>query len=351
MGVLKKAMYLPIILVVVNVTLSYMIGGWACKLFSPFQANAQILDLTGKVAIVTGGNTGIGRESVLELARNGAHVILAARNEDKGQSAADGIMSALKGEGGKVEVLKLDLGSLESVKAFADAFLAKNLPLHILLNNAGIMMSPGAMFIGKELDYGYGLTKDGFEQHIGVNHIGHFYLTQLLTEKLKASSPSRVVMVSSASEGLAYSTGIVFDQWTNKGQYEDGQAYGQSKLANLLHAQEFASKMNGTGVSAYACHPGVIHTELGRYMAAEGILGPLQQMFFNFLTFDAPGGALTQLYLATSDTASLNNGGFYYPIGVATKSRHPAASAELAKTLWEETEKAIEEQATYRAQQ
>jgi NAD(P)-dependent dehydrogenase (short-subunit alcohol dehydrogenase family) len=144
---------------------------------------------------------------------------------------------------------------------------------------SSIMMSPGSAFIGKELKYGFGVTSDGFEQHIGVNHVGHFHLLQLLTPTLKASAPARVVILSSSSSKEAPKpAGILFDTWMPSAEhtasnpppeYEDGFAYGQSKLANLLTAREYSARMEGTGVTAYSVHPGVIQTNLFEYMATE----------------------------------------------------------------------------------
>uniref|UniRef100_A0A7S4HIJ7 Oxidoreductase n=1 Tax=Odontella aurita TaxID=265563 RepID=A0A7S4HIJ7_9STRA len=225
------------------------------------------------------------------------------------------------------------------------------------------MKSPGAQYVGKNLTYGFDVTADGFESHIGVNHIGHFYLTKLLTKKLKESAPSRVIAVSSGAEEGSYPGGIRPDLWRPENgimndDYEDGMAYGQSKLANLLFAREFASRMEGTGVSAYSCHPGIVVSELSRYMedrferdvsemgmaekvgvrAINAAIGTL----FGMAQFSTADGALTQLQLETAHASDLKNGGFYHPIGRVVESSHPDGNdAQLQKTLWEETEMAI----------
>ena len=228
------------------------------------------------------------------------------------------------------------------------------------------MKSPGAAFIGQGLTYGFETTKDGFEYHIGVNHVAHTYLTKLLLTKLQESAPSRVVSVSSLAEQNSYDEGIVFDQWVPVNgempeRYEDGNAYGQSKLANLLFAAELASRLNGTGVTAYALHPGVIETELGRYlepvmeeqMQASGKLAfYVQRAFATLFTsafFSAKDGALTQLHLATAPAEELVNGAMYHPIGRVTQPGHPQAQNKtLQAMLWDETEKAIEQRSEYR---
>eukprot|EP00977_Amphora_coffeiformis_P018537 scaffold6566_cov125-Amphora_coffeaeformis.AAC.3 len=294
------------------------------------------------------------------MALKGATVIVGARSPSKGQAAVERInkeIDSTSKDAGAAQFLPLDLSSLASVQSFAEAFLKLDLPLHTLVLNAGIMKSPGSAFVGKDMTYGFETTKDGFEQHIGVNHIGHFYLTQLLREKLVASAPSRVVSVSSMAEMGSYQPeGIRFDMWKVDQQpvdYEDGAAYGQSKLANLLFAKELAAQLNGTGVTAYSCHPGVIQTGLSRYMVAEAesqqkswleaALGDALMSFFNTALFSAPDGALTQLHLATADPSTLVNGGFYHPIGKYVEvPTHPQASNEtLPSILWTETERMI----------
>ena len=316
--------------------------------------------MIGNVVIVTGANTGIGYHTALQMALKGATVIIGARSHSKGQAAVERInqkVDVVSGGNGGAQFLPLDLSSLASVHSFAEEFLKLDLPLHTLVLNAGVMKSPGAAFIGQDMTYGFETTKDGFELHIGVNHIGHFYLTQLLREKLVASAPSRVVSVSSMAEMGSYQPeGIRFDMWkVNKqpADYEDGAAYGQSKLSNLLFAKELAKQLNGTGVTAYSCHPGVIQTELSRYMIAEAeskqkswleeAISTALLSFFNTALFSAPDGVLTQLYLATAGPSSLVNGGYYHPIGkyIETPTHPQASNGTLPSILWTETERMI----------
>lgn len=339
--------------VVMPLGISYAFSGWTAKYTSPNPFfKSDIPDLTGKVVIVTGANVGIGFETAKEIARKGAHVIVASRSKAKGETAVEKIKIDIASDvkEPKVTFLQLDLSSLKSVKSFSESFLAMKLPLHILVNNAGIMKSPGSDFVGKELFYGFEKTSDGLEQHIGVNHIGHFYLTSLLTDKLKASAPARVVTVSSAAEMGGYKGGIRPELWENRGEeYEDGRAYAQSKLANILFANELAERLKGTGVTSYSCHPGIIATELGRYMEQEAQKGSLADKvlnavfgpIFDFAMFKPADGALTQLQLATSPTLPVN-GGYYLPIGTHAQPTNPHASdPTLPKLLWTASEKIV----------
>lgn len=330
-------------------------------------------DLTGKVAIVTGANTGIGYHTALELARNNAHVIVAARNPTKGKDAVSKIIQEVSQSGApadeledRVQFLSLDLSSLASVKAFATSFLKLNLPIDMLVLNAGVMKSPGAEFVGKNLTYGFDVTEDGFESHIGINHIGHFYLTQLLEDKLVASAPSRVVSVSSMAEQNSFKLeGIRFESFKPEtsdappSDYEDGVAYSQSKLANILFARELASRLEDKGVTAYSCHPGVIKTDLFRYFEEEtardleesqqgpiaGFVLQLLGTVFEAGMFEAADGALAQLHLATANATTLQNGQFYHPIGkLIGSAKHPqGTNVTLQKLLWTETERMIAE--------
>lgn len=331
--------------------LSGLLHGWIWKYISPVNfRESMIPDLTGKVALVTGANTGIGFETARGLAENHATVILACRSLAKGQRAIEKINRP------NTILMHLDLGSLKSVKSFAQEFLKKNLPLDMLILNAGIMKSPGEAFGLPRLTYGFELTEDGFEQHIGVNHIAHFYLTQLLWGKLHQTEGSRVISVASSAEISAYEEGMVFDLWEKRGdRYEDGKAYGQSKLANIFFAKEFSIRSGGK-VKAYSLQPGVIKTELGRSLHSEleknfGKMGMVERYVnqglmaaFNFAMMEQKDGALNQIYLATTDAEELENGGFYYPIGRVTEPYHPRGTNETVRELlWTYTESKIQE--------
>jgi len=203
------------------------------------------LDLSGKVCIITGANGGIGFIAAREIAKTKARVILACRGKEKGEEAKKKIVDISKNE--NVEVMSLDLSSLGSVRKFCEEFRAKNIPLHILINNAGIMNVP------------FQKTVDGFESQFAVNHLGHFLLVNLLLDILKNSKPSRIVTISSF---VHFKGTIQFDDLNGEKQYKPSKAYRQSKLANVLFTYELSRKLEGTGVTANAVNPGFVKTEL-----------------------------------------------------------------------------------------
>jgi NAD(P)-dependent dehydrogenase (short-subunit alcohol dehydrogenase family) len=344
---MKAFILVPLVISAIVFGVSNMACGWA-RLYTstllygaPKFTASDIPDLTGKVAVVTGGNTGIGKETARALANKGAHVIITSRSASKGDAAVEDIKSTVPA-GSIVESMQLDLASLRSIEEFSRQFLAKKLPLHVLVNNAGVMKSPGSIWVGQELTYGFELTEDGFEAHIGTNHVGHFHLTSLLEEKLVSSAPSRVVTLSSSSEMLSYEGGIVYDQWRSDKNYEDGAAYGQSKLANVLFAKKLAQRLEGKGVLSYSAHPGVVKSELSRYMEAEMGMNSIIKGIFGSILFETADGALNSLYLATVEPADDHNGGFFYPVATFMESKHPkGATMEMADELWVKTEEAI----------
>lgn len=199
--------------------------------------------------IITGANTGIGKQTAIDLARRGAKIYLACRNFDKCEEARKEIIELTGNK--NVFNRELDLSSLESVRTFSEKFLKEENRLDILINNAGIMICPKS------------LTKDGFETQIGVNHMGHFLLTNLLLDLLKKSSPSRIVVLSSLAHIAGY---IKKDDLNSEKSYNRILAYGQSKLANILFTRHLATKLNGTGVTIYCVHPGSVNTELMRHV-------------------------------------------------------------------------------------
>jgi NAD(P)-dependent dehydrogenase (short-subunit alcohol dehydrogenase family) len=204
-------------------------------------------DLTGKVAVVTGANSGLGLCTARELARAGADVVLAVRSTDRGTTAAADITSAVPGA--RVAVRALDLSDLASVRAFADRFLDEHAALDLLVNNAGIMATP------------YRTTADGFESQFGTNHLGHFALTGRLLPALTAATAARVVTVSSDLHSLGR---LDFGDLQAKRRYRRMRAYGTSKLANLLFTAELDRRATAAGVElrAYAVHPGFASTSL-----------------------------------------------------------------------------------------
>lgn len=204
-------------------------------------------ECAGRVAIVTGANSGIGKETALGLAQHGLHVILACRDMKKADQARDDIIRETGNA--NVKCMKLNLASFKSIRAFADAFLATGSPLHVLINNAGVM--------GKDRS----LTEDGLELTIGVNHFGHFLLTMLLLRRLYESRPSRVINVSSYAHKL---TRMDKDDLMGEKSYNRFHAYGQSKLANIYFTLALAKRIEGTGLTCNALHPGCVHSDISR---------------------------------------------------------------------------------------
>jgi NAD(P)-dependent dehydrogenase (short-subunit alcohol dehydrogenase family) len=256
-------------------------------------------DLSGGVYIVTGANSGSGFATTKQLAEQGAIVIGACRRVNAGREA----FADLGNISGSVDAMELDLASLASVRRFADEFLAKNDRLDGLVNNAGIMACPE------------GKTEDGFETQFGVNHLGHFLLTELLLDALKASAASRIVCVSSVAHvGTKKQVGEIDldDLNFEKRSYGRVLAYTQSKLANVLHALELAQRLKGTGVSAFSVHPGWIRSNLvggtfARFMQ-NVLLKPLSRPLGMMSWFE---GAQTTLHCLLDEDAPNHSGEFY----------------------------------------
>ena len=267
-------------------------------------------ELPGKVFIVTGSNTGIGKATAQELARRRAHVFLACRSEAKALPVVEEIRRATGNQ--EVEFLPLDLADLESVRAGAAAFLARKLPLHCLVNNAGLA--------------GKGRTKDGFEITFGTNHLGHFLFTLLLLDVLKASAPSRIVNVSSRAHFSARRIDWEAPREPTRSRTALPE-YAVSKLANVLFTKELARRLGGSGVTTYALHPGVVASDIWRRVPW-GLRGLVK--LFMISTED---GAASTLHCATAPELSEKTGRYYDEC----KERHPSALAEdpsLAAELW-----------------
>ena len=215
--------------------------------------------LDGKTVIITGANTGIGKETAVDLARRGARVILACRSAEKGEEAVVEVRARSGND--KVVFRRLDLASLESVRQFASEILEEEPTIDILINNAGVMACP------------YSKTEDGFEMQFGVNHLAHFLLTNLLLDRLKKAPTARIVTVSSIAYRLVRR--INFDDLNSEKSYSPLVAYGQSKLANILFTRSLAKRLAGTSVIANCLHPGVItKTELYRYLLGQASVWP-----------------------------------------------------------------------------
>jgi NAD(P)-dependent dehydrogenase (short-subunit alcohol dehydrogenase family) len=282
----------------------------------------QLGDQTGRVAIVTGANSGIGFETARVLAEKGAHVVMACRNLDKANPKAAEIRVALPDA--SLEVMALDLSDLSSVRSFAEAFRAKHSRLDLLINNAGIMVPP------------YGKTAQGFETQFGVNHLGHFALTGSLLDLIINTPGSRIVTVSSVAH---YFGKIQFADLNWESGYKAQAAYGQSKLANLLFTYELQRRLKAAGKDtlAVAAHPGWTETSLQEH--AKGV------KFLNrFFAQSPPMGALPTLYAAAG--SSVNGAEYYGPSGFLemngppkkVKSNKRSHDHSVAEQLWNVSE-------------
>lgn len=290
----------------------------------------DIPDLSGKVIIVTGANSGIGFETAKELARKGAHTILACSSMEKSKDASQRIRAEVPNA--SLEPMRLDLSSLKSVRTFAGTFKASHKQLNVLVNNARIMWVP------------YGKTEDGFESHFGTNHLGHFALTGLLLDVLLKTPGSRVVTVSSSGHRMG---NMDFDHLMYEGGigYQRQRAYGRSKLANLLFTFELQRRFDALQANAIAtaAHPGGSNTNLARHVENRWYFRLLRPLM-GALTQSAAMGALPTLRAATDPEAKggdyFGPGGFMegrgYPIKVGCSST--ARDVSLAKRLWSVSE-------------
>lgn len=275
--------------------------------------------MTGKVCVVTGANTGIGKVTARELARLGARVVLTARSQAVGDSVAAEIRATTGND--QVEAHALELGDLAQVERSAQALVARDLPIHVLINNAGVAGQRG-------------ITADGFELHFGVNHLGPFLFTNLLLDRIRASAPARIVNVSSqahygAKDGIDFAA-VRRSTPTLAGLPE----YGVSKLANVLFTRELARRLEGTGVTTYALHPGVVGTDVWRR-----IPWPVVAIMRRFM-LTPEDGARTTLYCAT-DPALAEVSGRYYDDGREKEPSRQARDAALAEDLWRRSEEFV----------
>ncbi|XP_031275963.1 short-chain dehydrogenase TIC 32, chloroplastic-like isoform X1 [Pistacia vera] len=320
------------------------------------------IDATHLTVIITGGAAGIGLETARVLALRGAHVIIGARNMEAANEAKQLILNEDKTA--RVDVLKLDLCSIASIREFVQNFNALDLPLNILINNAGIMFCP------------YHLSQEGIEMQFATNHLGHFLLTNLLLDKMKNTAKTtgiegRVVNLSSIAHQYTYKGGIRFEKINEKSGYSDKMAYGQSKLANILHANELSRRFQeeGANITANSVHPGLIMTNLFKYSAflmsmfyiserklyyiyAQMVFSFIFSYFYTiyfaeflkffsfFLWKNVPQGAATTCYVALHPNLKGVSGKYFVDCNEMTPS--PLARDEvLARKLWEFSNKLI----------
>jgi len=291
-------------------------------------------EIRGKRALITGCNTGIGKATAVELARRGARVVITARAGRGAQALAE-IRAA---SGGEVELLDLDLASLASVRQAAAQYLARYPELHVLILNAGVANNVGRTE-----------TADGFELMFGVNHLGHFELTRLLLERIRASAPARIIVLSSA--GYRYAKdGLDFDDLqSTRRKYEGLTIYGHSKLANILFARELARRLAGTGVTANAVHPGYVATDLGlprpgEGASAESALATARAEKPELKHLPPPvtpeQGAATSIYLASSPEVEGISGEYF--VDCKPQQLLPAALDDAAaRRLWQVSESLV----------
>ena len=291
----------------------------------PFNPQDDIPTLTGKVILITGANSGLGKQSVIEFARHQPREIwLAARDVKKAQQVVDEIHA--EGLHVSMKVLELDLSSFRSIKKAAATFLKESDRLHILMLNAGIMAT------------GPGLTEDGYEVQFGTNHMGHALLTKLLLPVLETTAEAehvRIVSLSSQGHTFWRRSGLDFDSMKCAAEnLETGQRYFRSKLANILWAKQMAERY--PQFVTVPVHPGVVQTNLASKVT--GFLGPLVRLPYRFST-TLEDGVKNQLWAAVSEDAK--SGEYYTPVGVTGQTSAAGMNEQLAKELWDWTEKEL----------
>jgi len=296
-----------------------MADGWTAK---------DIPDQTGRTAIVTGANSGLGLVTARELAAAGASVVMACRNLDKGHAAIERVRAAVPDA--QVQLEELDLASLESVRAFAERFKSTHDGLDLLVNNAGVMAPPRRR------------TADGFELQFGTNHLGHFLLTTLLLPSMEGRDDARVVTLSSTAHKIGR---IAFDNLNGDRRYFRWRAYGQSKLANLLFALELDRRLrrDGSTVKSLAAHPGYAATNL--QTAAPPLIDRVVMKISTAVMAQSDEmGALPTLFAATEP--GLEGGTYVGPDGPSEQRGHPtivvpngrARDEDTARRLWQVSE-------------
>jgi NAD(P)-dependent dehydrogenase (short-subunit alcohol dehydrogenase family) len=281
--------------------------------------------MSGKVVVITGGNAGIGKEAAVGLASLGARVVITSRNEERGRAARDEVVE--RSGNPEVDVMLLDLASFRSIRSFASAVLAEHDRLDVLVNNAGLILRRRTE------------TEDGFEATFGINHIGHFLLTDLLLDRLKAGAPARIVVVASRAHKGAR-RGLDFDDLqAEHRRYRWMDAYNKSKLANIYFARELARRLDGTGVTVNVLHPGFVRSEFGR----GGDLGALYGFGIKLgapFAINSERGARTTIYLASSPEVEAVTGAYFFKCKPAPISK-AAQDDDAARRLWDETERMV----------
>ncbi|KAI3680316.1 hypothetical protein L2E82_50416 [Cichorium intybus] len=300
--------------------------------FSTAEEVTQGIDGSGLTAIVTGASSGLGTETARVLALRGVHVVMAVRNMSAGLEVKESILK--QNPTAKIDAMELDVSSIASVNNFASNFKSSGLPLNLLINNAGILATP------------YMLSKDNIELQFATNHVGHFHLTNLLLETMKktaheSNKEGRIVNVSSRRHQFSYREGIRFDKINSQSGYNGLSAYGQSKLANVLHANELARRLkeDESRITANSVHPGAIATNIFRY---HSFFGGLANVFGKFVLKTVHQGAATICYVALHPQVNGVSGKYFVDCNLS-KASLDANNGELGKKLWDFTTRLIEE--------
>jgi NAD(P)-dependent dehydrogenase (short-subunit alcohol dehydrogenase family) len=284
----------------------------------------DVADMTGKTVVITGANSGIGKETAVSLAKAGAKVLVTARDRARGAEAVAEIQRRSGND--RVELVVFDLGDLSSVRKGAPEVLDLCDRIDVLVNNAGVVLSDRRV------------TADGLEATFAVNHLGHFLLTDLLLDRIKASAPSRIVNVSSTAHKGARG-GLDFDDLQSTRHYRGMQVYSRSKLANIYFTTELAGRLEGTGVTANCLHPGTVATGYGRDGDTKGVLAFGVKVIKPFV-LNAEQGAATSVYLASSPEVEGVTGRYF----VKRKARSPSRVAQdpvAARRLWDMSEELV----------
>lgn len=275
-------------------------------------------DMTGKTVLITGGNTGLGLETAVALAALGADVVITSRDAARGEAAREEIASRA---GADVEVMALDLASTDSIRSFATAFLDTHPRLDVLVNNAGLILSERSE------------TEEGFETTFGVNHLGHVLLTDLLLDRLKASAPSRIVVVASEAHKFALD-GLKFDDLQCHGRYFSYRVYGRSKLANIYFARALAKRLEGTGVTVNAIHPGSVATRFARDGDTSFVTAATTWIARPFSRTPEEGARTQVVVAADPDLADVSGGYFVNSKQADKRLSRVARDDEAAERLW-----------------
>lgn len=271
--------------------------------------------MTGKTCIVTGANSGIGKVTVLELARMGAHVVMVCRDRTRGEEALGQIKQAVNNA--SLGLMLCDLSSQQDIRRFAEEFKATHDRLDVLVNNAGVYLRKRTV------------TVDGIEATFAVNHLNYFLLTNLLLDLLTQSAPARVVSVSSGAHGNGH---IDFENLQGEKGYGGVRAYCNSKLANILFTRELAARFAGTGVTANCLHPGAVATGIFRN------LPKVLEVIIKLVTMSPEKGARTSIYLASSPAVEGVTGKYFVNCAEALPSPE-AQNDDIARRLWSESER------------